>query len=143
MTITITITTTVTTVPFPFAQLIDCNNKHLVRIYPSNWRVDSSNYNPISAWSLGASIAALNWQVWDKGMWINEARFMDNGGCGYVIKPPGILTIIDYDSHGSIVLPPPRHLKVHVLSAQIPDSLLHRVAQAPQGPCVERKHPRL
>ena len=40
------------------------SRKHLLRIYPAGWRVDSGNHDPALAWSLGASLAALNWQVW-------------------------------------------------------------------------------
>jgi hypothetical protein len=47
--------------------------RHLMRVYPGGLRVDSSNYNPAEAWTLGASFAALNWQNWDKPLWINQA----------------------------------------------------------------------
>jgi phosphatidylinositol phospholipase C, delta len=32
----------------------------LTRVYPKGTRFDSSNYNPIPAWSLGAQYVALN-----------------------------------------------------------------------------------
>ena len=44
-------------------QVLAYNARHLLRIYPANWRVGSWNFNPCAAWMLGASIAALNWQV--------------------------------------------------------------------------------
>ncbi|GIL85730.1 hypothetical protein Vretimale_13167 [Volvox reticuliferus] len=62
-------------------------SRHLVRVYPALWRVTSGNYNPMRAWVRGTSVAALNWQVWDKALWCNEAKFQDNGRCGYVLKP--------------------------------------------------------
>ncbi|GLC40956.1 hypothetical protein PLESTB_000962700 [Pleodorina starrii] len=68
-------------------ELYAYTSRHLARVYPAGWRVTSGNYNPMRAWVRGASLAALNWQVWDKALWANEARFMDNGGCGYVLKP--------------------------------------------------------
>jgi hypothetical protein len=37
-------------------------SKHLLRCYPSAWRMlDNSNPNPAAAWSYGVSLAALNW----------------------------------------------------------------------------------
>lgn len=35
-------------------------NKYLVRIYPAGIRIDSSNYDPILSFLLGAQIIALN-----------------------------------------------------------------------------------
>ena len=48
-------------------------SRHLMRVYPAGWRVDSSNYNPFEAWVRGASLAALNWQNWAKPLWFNQA----------------------------------------------------------------------
>ena len=59
----------------------------LSRIYPKAQRVDSSNYNPMSMWNVGSQMAALNFQTGDKPMQLNAARFMINGGCGYVLRP--------------------------------------------------------
>lgn len=47
--------------------------RHLMRVYPGGLRFDSSNPDPMHAWGLGASLAALNWQKWDKALWINAA----------------------------------------------------------------------
>jgi len=51
------------------------SSNNLIRIYPKNIRIDSSNYNPIVSWNLGCQIVALNWQTLDKYMYINEAMF--------------------------------------------------------------------
>merc|ERR1711991_563474 len=32
-------------------------------------------------------LVSLNFQERDKYMWLNEGFFLDNGGCGYVLKP--------------------------------------------------------
>lgn len=32
-------------------------------------------------------MCALNYQTPDKPMQINQGKFMDNGGCGYILKP--------------------------------------------------------
>eukprot|EP00197_Chlamydomonas_leiostraca_P008777 CAMPEP_0202864510 /NCGR_PEP_ID=MMETSP1391-20130828/4718_1 /ASSEMBLY_ACC=CAM_ASM_000867 /TAXON_ID=1034604 /ORGANISM="Chlamydomonas leiostraca, Strain SAG 11-49" /LENGTH=1008 /DNA_ID=CAMNT_0049544257 /DNA_START=178 /DNA_END=3205 /DNA_ORIENTATION=- len=65
--------------------------RNLLRVYPKGTRLDSSNYDPMEAWALGTSFAALNWQTWDKALWINEAMFSRNAGCGYVLKPSWML----------------------------------------------------
>ena len=57
------------------------------RTYPSGSRIDSSNYIPILAWSAGCQMAALNIQTPDEALLINDGRFRENGGCGYVLKP--------------------------------------------------------
>lgn len=38
------------------SEFIEYNKKQLSRIYPAGSRVDSSNYNPLMAWSAGCQI---------------------------------------------------------------------------------------
>ena len=59
----------------------------LSRTYPKAQRVDSSNYNPLPMWNVGSQMAALNFQTGDKPMQLNHAKFMQNGGSGYVLRP--------------------------------------------------------
>lgn len=67
--------------------LIRAYNKHgFSRIYPKGTRVDSSNYCPLLGHFLGCQLVALNWQGDDYAMAINHARFLGNGGCGYVLS---------------------------------------------------------
>lgn len=69
-------------------QALICHTvKHMVRIYPGSWRVDSSNFNPIPYWACGAQMVALNYQTADTAMRINRSWFRVNGKCGYVLKP--------------------------------------------------------
>ncbi|KAJ8974219.1 hypothetical protein NQ317_018142 [Molorchus minor] len=49
--------------------------------------MDSSNYNPINMWNCGSQMVALNFQTGDKPMQLNQAKFRDNGRCGYLLKP--------------------------------------------------------
>uniref|UniRef100_A0A7S3UF21 Phosphoinositide phospholipase C n=1 Tax=Picocystis salinarum TaxID=88271 RepID=A0A7S3UF21_9CHLO len=63
------------------------NEEHLSRIYPSGLRVGSSNLNPLFPWSLGCQIVAMNLQGHDTAYQINHGRFLQNAGCGYVLKP--------------------------------------------------------
>nr|CAG8476138.1 4435_t:CDS:10 [Entrophospora candida] len=62
------------------------NTKHLSRIYPAGFRINSSNYEPHHQWIVGSQLVALNWQTFDLGMQINQAMFAVNGRCGYVLK---------------------------------------------------------
>ncbi|KAJ8937421.1 hypothetical protein NQ318_007880 [Aromia moschata] len=57
------------------------------RVYPKGQRIDSSNYNPINMWNCGSQMVALNYQTGDKPMQLNQAKFRDNGACGYLLKP--------------------------------------------------------
>lgn len=57
------------------------------RVYPKGQRIDSSNYNPINMWNYGSQMVALNYQTGDKPMQLNQAKFRDNGNCGYLLKP--------------------------------------------------------
>lgn len=60
----------------------------LVRVYPASMRIDSSNFNPLTFWSYGVQMAALNYQSDDAtATHVNAAMFERNGRCGYVLKP--------------------------------------------------------
>jgi len=72
------------------------NQSHMTRTYPAGSRVDSSNYSPMLAWSTGCQMVALNFQTSDAALKLNDGRFRENGGCGYVLKPPILLAKDDY-----------------------------------------------
>lgn len=57
------------------------------RNYPGGLRFNSSNFNPMLPWSLGCQLVALNIQTHDRPMQLNHGRFLENGECGYVLKP--------------------------------------------------------
>ncbi|CAF1176350.1 unnamed protein product, partial [Adineta ricciae] len=59
----------------------------LVRCYPSGFRVDSSNFNPLHLWIYGIQLVATNYQTLDSGQLLNLSMFEQNGNCGYVLKP--------------------------------------------------------
>uniref|UniRef100_A0A4W4HAF9 Phosphoinositide phospholipase C n=2 Tax=Electrophorus electricus TaxID=8005 RepID=A0A4W4HAF9_ELEEL len=63
------------------------NEGKLSRIYPSGFRTDSSNYNPVPLWNAGCQIVALNFQTPCTEMDLNQGLFSQNGMCGYVLKP--------------------------------------------------------
>ncbi|XP_016150453.1 1-phosphatidylinositol 4,5-bisphosphate phosphodiesterase eta-2-like isoform X4 [Sinocyclocheilus grahami] len=63
------------------------NQHQLSRIYPSPYRVDSSNFNPQPFWSAGCHLVALNYQTEGRVLQLNRAKFYCNGNCGYILKP--------------------------------------------------------
>ena len=70
------------------AQLEEHNMRYLMRVYPSAYRVTSTNPEPLGFWRRGAQMVALNWQTYDLGMQMNEAMFAcGSDRFGYVLKP--------------------------------------------------------
>lgn len=70
------------------------NSRMLARTYPMGTRIDSSNYDPMPMWRVGCQMVALNWQTRDLHLRVNEGFFdHQNGGCGYVLKPPSLLDV--------------------------------------------------
>ncbi|KAG7367248.1 phosphatidylinositol-specific phospholipase C, X domain containing protein [Nitzschia inconspicua] len=67
------------------------NTQHLTRTYPAGSRIDSSNYNPVVAWATGCQLVALNFQTSDTPLFLNDARFRQGGGMGYLLKPDSVL----------------------------------------------------
>ena len=92
------------------ARFIEYNKRQLARIYPWGGRFDSSNLDPSPSWAAGCQLVALNFQTGDQPMWLNRGRFAENGGLGYVLKPPHM--------RGTGPPLPPARLAVTVLSCQ-------------------------
>lgn len=67
------------------------HRNQISRVYPKGQRIDSSNFNPIPFWNVGSQMIALNYQTGDKAMQLNQAKFHDNGQCGYLLKPKFML----------------------------------------------------
>lgn len=68
------------------------HRNQISRVYPKGQRLDSSNFNPTPFWNCGSQMIALNYQTPDKPMQLNQAKFRDNGACGYILKPRFMLT---------------------------------------------------
>ncbi|CAF2640601.1 unnamed protein product [Rotaria sp. Silwood2] len=64
-----------------------------LRMYPDGLRQDSSNPNPINAWNCGIQMVALNYEKDDQMMSLLYGKFIDNGGCGYILKPDYLIDI--------------------------------------------------
>jgi len=63
------------------------NTVNLSRVYPKGTRLFSSNLNPFPLWTMGCHMVALNFQEPDPVNLFNRAKFLQNGNCGYVLKP--------------------------------------------------------
>lgn len=73
------------------------NTRFLMRVYPSQSRIMSSNFLPHHFWQQGIQMVAMNWQTQDLGMRINEAFFSlgeDSSAdvSGYILKPKAMRT---------------------------------------------------
>lgn len=92
-------------------ELVRLNQRQLLRVYPSNYRVDSSNFNPQPYWNAGCHmgewllnrytgnteiaknvtcpsfLVAMNYQTEGRMLELNQAKFSTNGNCGYILKP--------------------------------------------------------
>ena len=67
------------------------NRRYLTRVYPSGFRLRSSNFDPNKFWRRGVQMAALNWQTYDIGMQMNQAMFAaGTDRTGYVLKPESL-----------------------------------------------------
>ncbi|KAM9859333.1 1-phosphatidylinositol 4,5-bisphosphate phosphodiesterase eta-2 [Aulostomus maculatus] len=67
--------------------LVRFNQRQLIRVYPSNYRVDSSNFNPQPYWNAGCHMVAMNYQTEGRMLELNRAKFSSNGNCGYILRP--------------------------------------------------------
>ncbi|KAF3480068.1 1-phosphatidylinositol-4,5-bisphosphate phosphodiesterase 1 [Arthroderma uncinatum] len=67
------------------------NRRYLTRVYPSGFRVRSSNFDPNIFWRRSVQMVALNWQTYDVGMQMNQAMFASGTDrTGYVLKPESL-----------------------------------------------------
>ena len=72
----------------------DCirfTQRQLCRIYPKASRQDSSNMEPTKFWNAGCQLVTFNYQTLDQNMMLNVGKFLQNGSCGFVLKPPCLL----------------------------------------------------
>lgn len=94
---------------------IEHNKVHLSRIYPKGTRIDSSNYSPVGAWAAGSQLVALNFQTGDQPYHVNFGKFLENGRCGYVLKPEYMI------SNDPVERLPPIRITFNIISAsQLP-----------------------
>ncbi|XP_072180700.1 1-phosphatidylinositol 4,5-bisphosphate phosphodiesterase delta-4-like [Diadema setosum] len=68
-------------------EYVEHNKIFVSRIYPGGLRTNSSNYNPVGMWNVGAQIVALNFQTPCEEMDLNQGKFLQNGKSGFILKP--------------------------------------------------------
>lgn len=94
------------------------NRKFLTRVYPSGFRLRSSNFDPLKFWRRGVQMAALNWQTYDLGMQLNQAMFAaGTDRTGYVLKPESLRISSMFDEEKKMERKLVR-FEVDVISAQ-------------------------
>ncbi|VDK79797.1 unnamed protein product [Litomosoides sigmodontis] len=113
--------------PTEFAQITkDC----LVLVTPSTSRyayipvrqlIDSfsnksTNMNPQEYWNYGIQMVSLNHQASGLMMDLQQGKFSENGGCGYVLKP--LIMREELFVPGNMMSIPPKILHLRILSAQ-------------------------
>ncbi|CAJ0600322.1 unnamed protein product [Cylicocyclus nassatus] len=89
---------------------------YVVCVSPNMTRTDSSNINPQEFWNHGIQMVKINYQTPGLMMDLQEGRFSENGGCGYVLKP----SVMNEDLFvaGDKLPNTPQILHLRVLSAQ-------------------------
>ncbi|KAI1289168.1 1-phosphatidylinositol 4,5-bisphosphate phosphodiesterase zeta-1 [Halotydeus destructor] len=98
------------------SRFLNYNRRHLARIYPDGFRFNSSNYNPLPFWLVGCQLVAINYQTYDDAMVLNDALFIQNGACGYVLKPESMRS--KKSPNMAAILPTPLRLTIRVISGQ-------------------------
>lgn len=104
------------------------------RVYPKGQRIDSSNYNPINVWNCGSQMVALNYQTGDRPMQLNQAKFRDNGNCGYLLKPNFMFRDeFDPNDKNTLIDVDPITISIRIIGARH----LHRAKKSTASPFVE------
>ncbi len=93
---------------------VEFNRTHLIRTYPES---ASRNYNPVLPWALGCQFVSMNY-LRNKFILLNDGRFRENGGQGYVLKPEYLCNATEdmreIDSPLNVVHP--KQLSIRILS---------------------------
>lgn len=106
------------------AQLEKHNQRYMMRVYPSAFRLRSTNFDPLAFWKRGVQMVALNWQTYDLGMQMNDAMFAAGSDrTGYVEKPSELrrstlLSSLAHDGDGSRIEKKLVKFSVEMISAQ-------------------------
>ncbi|CAF1576103.1 unnamed protein product [Rotaria magnacalcarata] len=98
--------------------LIRLTQHHLVRVYPGTKRQNSSNINPVDYWNYGVQMVALNYQSNDNAMRQQHGFFSDNGGCGYLLKSPCLLSDDPLFDPKAKNYKKGKHLQIRIISGQ-------------------------
>uniref|UniRef100_A0A8C8SV19 Phosphoinositide phospholipase C n=1 Tax=Pelusios castaneus TaxID=367368 RepID=A0A8C8SV19_9SAUR len=106
--------------------------RFITRIYPKGTRATSSNYNPQEFWNVGCQMVALNFQTPGLQMDLQNGKFMDNGGCGYLLKPEFLRSpTTQFNPNNVTGYQTPVTLSIRLISGyQLPPSNLSRTNKA-------------
>merc|ERR1719174_3501062 len=104
-------------------ELEEHHRRYLSLTYPVTLRHVPFNFNPASAWSVGVQMAALIFRGGGAGATLAHAgRFaQDNGGCGYILKPPHLRMDAHTDDQDDENMGPSSmslNLKLRILAAR-------------------------
>ncbi|KAL7546595.1 hypothetical protein ACHAWF_009926, partial [Thalassiosira exigua] len=92
---------------------VEFNKTHISRTYPES---ASRNYNPLIPWAMGCQFVSMNF-IRNKFMLLNDGRFRENGGRGYVLKPGYLRNDTkDADSGKGADCATSRQLSIRILS---------------------------
>ncbi|XP_033078629.1 1-phosphatidylinositol 4,5-bisphosphate phosphodiesterase zeta-1 isoform X4 [Trachypithecus francoisi] len=95
--------------------------RFITRIYPKATRADSSNFNPQEFWNIGCQMVALNFQTPGLPMDLQNGKFLDNGGSGYILKPHFLRESESYFNPSNIKESMPITLTIRLISGiQLP-----------------------
>ncbi|XP_057645812.1 1-phosphatidylinositol 4,5-bisphosphate phosphodiesterase zeta-1 [Chionomys nivalis] len=103
-----------------------CHTRSFItRVYPKMIRADSSNFNPQEFWNVGCQMVALNFQTPGLPMDLQNGKFLDNGGSGYLLKPDFLRdTTLSFNPSEAIGDGHPITLTIRLISGiQLPISL--------------------
>lgn len=98
------------------------NRNFLMRIYPSAYRYNSTNFTPLKYWNYGVQMVATNWQTYDLGQQINEAMFnFGENKNGYVLKPENLRNLNNNIKFKDLENPKPKIIKfqIDIISGQL------------------------
>ncbi|NXX74106.1 PLCZ1 phosphodiesterase, partial [Urocolius indicus] len=106
--------------------------RFITRIYPKGTRATSSNYNPQEFWNVGCQMVALNFQTPGVQMELQNGKFLDNGGCGYILKPEFLRNLNStFTPHNVERYRKPISLSIKLISGhQLPPSNLSKTNKA-------------
>uniref|UniRef100_A0A8C6N977 Phosphoinositide phospholipase C n=1 Tax=Melopsittacus undulatus TaxID=13146 RepID=A0A8C6N977_MELUD len=107
-------------------------SRFITRIYPKGTRATSSNYNPQEFWNVGCQMVALNFQTPGVQMDLQNGKFLDNGGSGYILKPEFLRNRgSSFTPHNVGKYSKPMSLSIKLISGhQLPPSNLSKTNKA-------------
>ncbi|KAJ6225585.1 hypothetical protein RDWZM_004130 [Blomia tropicalis] len=101
--------------------LVQRNKRFLTQVTPDVSRIDSSNLNPLDFWNSGVQFISMNYQTNGQIMDLYRGWFIQNGSCGYVLKPKFLREKYStFNARRKDVMPgiDPLNIRIKVISGQ-------------------------